>query len=231
MEKALSAFFHGLKEKLPFSVIYAILFVIIMLYVLKLKETNDFLHGPEWICEKNIQSEEVIYKTDTKLKGGEMKISFRLEISYEDVIFYILEIQGLYDINQVSLCQDETEGARFCLIFDNQQKEKLEKFEEQLRCFLEENLEKNEKCNFDSEKLVIVQCQVAEIYYQFLNINRNDQMYVFFSDTEIRTITKKEFLMRCPHNSINIDEINLDESFYTNKKVMGIIADCIKAKG
>ena len=66
------------------------------------------------------------------------------------------------------------------------------------------------------------------IDYQSLNMNRSRPMYVIISGEETSTVKKSEVIMRRPDTSINLDELNLLESFYNNEGIMRIIADCVQ---
>lgn len=201
--------------------------------------TKELLYGPEWDYTYDQGAEKAIFETGTELKNGEITVRTQLEFKYGSKVFFILEIEGLYNKNKVNLSDaeinctdnnDEKQKSRFILIVEEQQRDKLDTFEVRLYNLLREYLEKEYNGDFNADRFDINEKQIAEISYQSINMNRKsiEPMYVLASEEEASTIIKKEVIMRSPHISIDIDELNFDESFYTNEKIMEIIKICIQ---
>lgn len=197
-------------------------------------EVEDLLYGPEWDYYFNKETEMVVFSTDSVLKSGIITVRLQLEFKYDDVVFYILEIQGLYDINQSVLSSVEAKDtdnnkqqeSKFYMTIEKQQRDNLDIFETSLGEILEENLKDKYTNNFSVEMLEINERQIAEINYQNLDMNRSKTMYVSVSKEGISTITKKEVDMRRPHTSINIDKLDVNGSFYSNNDIAEIIKAC-----
>ena len=114
------------------------------------------------------------------------------------------------------------------MIVEKQQRDTLDNFETNFKNLLEEYLKKEYKGDFYTERFEIKEIQIAMIDYQSLNMNRSRPMYVIVSGEETSTVKKSEVIMRSPDTSINLDELNLLESFYNNEGIMGIITDCVQ---
>lgn len=59
-------------------------------------------------------------------------------------------------------------------------------------------------------------------------MNRSLPMYVIVSGEETSTVTKNEVIMRSPDTAINLDELNLEESFYNNEGIKTIVDNCLQ---
>lgn len=194
---------------------------------------SERIRDPEWTSVHNVEAETVDFQTNTKLKHGKITVRFQYEFKYKGKIFYILEIQGVYNKNQAQLDKSEPDDlndneeeqiSRFCLKLEEQQKEKLDAFENQFRDHLEKYLKQHIK-NFSVEDFEMYGVQIAEIFYQTFKMNNSLPMHVFFSDEEIRTIRKEEARIRAGDTFVDLDRLNLNESFYTNEEINAIIED------
>lgn len=228
-----------LLQKLPLPYFAAVIFIVAGTLFLMSPNVKEFLYGPEWEYSFDKETDTAVFKTDTKLRSGKITVRTQLELEYRDKVFYILEIQGLYNLNQISLndasaegndmdASDEIQESEFCMIVENQQRDTLDNFETSFRNILEEYLKEEYKGDFYKERLEINEIQIAMIDYQSLNMNRSRPMYVIISGEETSTVKKSEVIMRRPDTSINLDELNLLESFYNNEGIMRIIADCVQ---
>lgn len=224
-----------LKEmKLPYPYLIMSGIVGIAVIILKTPEVKEYLFGPVWDYRYNADAETAVFQTETDLKSGKITVQYRLELEYEGRIFYILELQGLYNINQVKLSKSDTSGikrdedgqeSKFYLALEAQQSDKLKEFKINFEELLKERLRKKYNEDFKIERFRIQEIQIAEIYYQSLKMNKSKPMYVFVSGEETSTIIEKEDIER-PNASINLDELNLEESFYANEEIMTIVEDC-----
>lgn len=229
----------SLLQKLPLPYFVAVIFIVAGTLFLISPKVKEFLYGPEWDYLFDKEADTAVFKTDTKLRSGKITVRTQLELEYGDKVFYILEIQGLYNINQISLIDasaegndmdvsDEIQESKFCMIVEKQQRDTLDDFETSFKNLLEEYLKKEYKGDFYTERFEINEIQIAIIDYQSLNMNRSRPMYVIVSGEETSTVKKSEVIMRSPNTSINLDELNLLESFYNNEGIMRIITDCIQ---
>jgi len=238
MEKILDIIL-SLLQKLPLPYFVAVILIVAGTLFLMSPKVKESLYGPEWDYSFDREAETAGFRTDTKLRSGKITVRTQLELEYGNKVFYILEIQGLYDINQISLVDtdvesndmdggDEKQESKFCMIVEKQQRDILDDFETSFKNLLEEYLKEEYKDDFYTERFDISEIQIALIDYQSLNMNRSRQMYVIVSGEETSTVKKSEVIMRSPDTSINLDELNLDKSFYNNEGIMGIIKDCIQ---
>lgn len=227
----------SLIQKLPLS--YVIMVIVLGLggFILTSTQTEEFLFGPKWSYLYNKEEETVVFETDTVLKSGKIVVRPQLEFKYKNQTFCILEIQGLYNTNEISLSNvlsddegiiNESHDTKFCLTLEMQQREHLDLFVAYIEKLLEENLKKKYNDYFLAERLEVVERQIAEINYQSLRMNRSKPMYVSVSEDETSTVTKSEVIMRSPSINIDLDEMNFGESFYTNEEVTKILEDCMK---
>lgn len=227
-----------LKELLPkLPVPYLTIFCIGGLAGVALTSSGvkERLFGPTWDYQYNADAETAVFHTETDLKSGKLTVQYQLELEYEGMVFYIFEIQGLYNINQVKLSKSDASGikrdedvqeSKFCLALESQQSDKLKIFKMNFEKLLVERLEKRDGKYFKIERLKIQEAQIAEIHYQSSKMNKSEPMYVLVSEEETSTVNEREVIIRSPHALINLDELNLEESFYTNEEIMMIVEDC-----
>ena len=131
-------FILTLMQKLPYPYIVMIIVIFAGTQFLKLPLTKELFFGPEWYYAYDREAEKVIFETDTELKSGEITVRTQLEFKYENKVFFILEIQGLYNKNQVNLSNvenyyadsnDKEQKSRFYLTVEKQQRDKLDAIE------------------------------------------------------------------------------------------------------
>lgn len=227
-------------QKLPLPYVIMVTAVGLGAFILTSSKGKEFLFGPEWECTYEPETEVVVFKTGTKLKSGKIKVRAQLEIKYDGKVYYILEVRGLYNVNEVSLSNNrleeagdgkEKQASMFCLTIENGQREKLDTFEERFQELLKERLRDAHQDGFIAEKFELNEKMVAEISYQSEKMNRSKTMYVTASGREISTVNRREVAMRSPNTFIDLDELNLEESFYTNEQIMDIMDDCMKEIG
>lgn len=240
-EKALDLFI-SLKGKIPEKSWRFIWFLVNMVFLAwVLIKFSAYFQRLDWSYNYNEEMELAVFTTDTKLKKSSIIVSPRIEVKYKGKIVYILEIQGLYNINNTDLqihnsdtkkTGTEAEGTEMHLILEAKQKLCYDKFYEMWEELLQEYWK--EKCgeDFKAEDLEIRRQQLVLINYQMLKSNKGDTMYLCISDNEIRNITKNEARLKNKTGEIDLDEINFEESFYTNGKILDLVRKCFNsAKG
>lgn len=233
--KIMHGFIKKLLSKLPVPYLAILCIGVLARAVLMSSDVKERLFGPTWGYQYNADEETAVFHTETDLKSGKITVQYQLELEYEGIVFYILEIQGLYNINQVELSKSDTSGikrdvdeqeSKFCLALESQQSDKLKNFRINLEELLEGRFGKKYGKKFKVEKFEIQEMQIAEIHYQSSQMNKSEPMYVFVSEEETSTVNEREVIIRSPHAFINLDELNLEESFYTNEEIMTIAEDC-----
>lgn len=194
---------------------------------------KEFQFGPEWNYSYEAESGTAVFHTGTELKSGEIIVKAQLEIKYKEKVCYILEVRGLYNTNQIrfqDVRPEETEGSKaskFCLTIEKTQRDKLDAFEENFKELLEEHLKDAYQDDFHTVEFELEENLVAEIKYQSIKMNRSESMYISVSGEEVSTVSKKEVTMRSANTFIDLDELNLNKSFYTNEKIMSIMEECV----
>lgn len=226
-----------LKKFWPF--ILMILFIIIVIAVIMIfPKIGVYFRGVDWTYTYYKETEQAVFKTDTKLKKANIIVSPRMEVKYKGRIVYILEIQGLYNINntdfQVQKFDEEeegneAEGTKLCLTIEAQQMAYYDIFYEKWKNLLQEYWKEESGEQFELEDLEIRRQQIAYIDYQMPNSNRSNSMYLCISDNEFRTITKDEARLKMKMGEIDLDEINFEESFYVDKTICDLVRECISS--
>lgn len=150
-------------KKLPVPYFAAFIFVAVCFWLATFPQVKVFLFAPEWKYSYDEEAETANFQTVTNLKSGKITVRTQLELEYGDKVFYIIEIQGLYNINEIILtdanakgndmdASDETRGTKFCMTVEKQQRDILDDFETKFQTFLEEHLKEEYRGKFCAER-------------------------------------------------------------------------------
>ncbi len=182
---------------------------------------------PQWSYMYNenkdaeIDTEEMT--ADIGLQSGKIVLTPKIEVKYKGETFFIVNIEGLYNINSASI-ENHDDVSKFCLEIDKQQNEKLKLLRERFGNLLEEFLDEKDKGKIDD--CTVEYSLLAEITFQNKNANRSRTRFYKITNDEIRMIREEEKVKLGTENSLNLDQIDRNLSIYTNMEVIEILKDC-----
>lgn len=182
---------------------------------------------PQWSYTYNenedaeIDTEELT--ADIELQSGSIVLTPKIEVEYKGKTIFIVNIEGLYNINSVSI-DNHDNISKFCLEIDKQQSEKLKMLRKEFGNLLEEFLDEKDKDKID--ECIVKYSLLAEITFQNKNANKNRTRFYKITSDEIRMIRKEEKEMLGTQYSLNLDQIDRNLSIYINMEVIEIIKDC-----
>lgn len=203
--------------------IVLLLFIVTLWFVGSKGKFSSYGGEPNWSEVKDEKSIRI--ESDISLKGGELTISPQIVVKYNEVIFMIINVRGVYCSNTVQLENKETKSF-FCLKYSSDAREKLKDFQEIIYKMIIE----------EGERLAIQQvsscdCEfewVADVSYQNLKRNRARTRQLLYSSGMIERICDEERSYRNSQLYVNINNSGVKEDIEQNEEITNNIREILK---
>ena len=178
---------------------------------------------PNWSEDRGKKGIRI--ESDISLKGGELTICPQIVVKYNEVIFMIINIKGVYCANTVQL--EKKKGKSFFRWeYSSNAKEKLENFQNIIYKMIEEEGER-----LALQQISSCQCElewVAKVDYQNLKRDKGRTRLLLYSSGMVERISNKEMSYRNSQYWVNIKHFGENEDIEQNREIIDWICKCLE---